>query len=125
MMFRSWWSNCNEEIDLKFDHPEPGISVVTFEEERIDAVNSLPMKEQLSSLIETGKSQLVLDLGSVRFIDSSGLGMLVTLLKRAGMRGGVMVCQLQAPVAATFKLARMDRVFPIFPDPGAALASLR
>lgn len=110
---------------MKFDHPGPSISVVTFDEARIDAVNSLAMKEELSSLIETGKGQLVLDLGSVRFIDSSGLGMLVTLLKRAGMRGGVMVCQLQAPVAATFKLSRMDRVFPIFPDVTTALASIR
>ncbi len=110
---------------MKFDHPQPGLSVVVFDEDRIDAVNSLAMKEQLGNLIETGKAQLVLDLGSVRFIDSSGLGMLVTLLKRAGMRGGVMVCRLQAPVAATFKLARMDRVFPIFPDVTAALASIR
>ena|SRR5690242_21481409 len=110
---------------MKFDHPQLGIAVVTFEEERIDAVNSLGMKEELSGLIETGKAQLVLDLANVRFIDSSGLGMLVTLLKRAGMRGGVVVCRLQAPVAATFKLARMDRVFPIFPDVSAALAAIR
>lgn len=110
---------------MKFDHPQPGIAVVTFEEERIDAVNSLGMKEQLGGLIETGKAQLILDLANVRFIDSSGLGMLVTLLKRAGMRGGVVVCRLQAPVAATFKLARMDRVFPIFPDVPAALAAVR
>jgi anti-sigma B factor antagonist len=107
------------------NQPEPGLAVVTFSEERIDVANSVAMKNRLIGLIETGKGHLVLDLGSVRFIDSSGLGMLVTLLKRAGMQGGVVVCRLQAPVASTFKLARMDRVFPIFADVPAALASIR
>jgi hypothetical protein len=36
-----------------------------------------------------------------------------------------MICRLQAPVAATFKLARMDRVFPIFADVPSAVASIR
>jgi anti-sigma B factor antagonist len=107
------------------DQPEPGLAVVTFAEERIDAANSPALKDRLIGLIEADECRLVLDLGQVRFIDSSGLGMLVTLLKRAGMRGGVMICRLQAPVAATFKLARMDRVFPIFADVPSAVASIR
>ena len=109
---------------MKIAHPQAGVSVVTFEEERIDAASSGSVKEQLSGVIESGRRQLVLDLGSVRFIDSSGLGMLVTLLKRAGAQGGVRVCRLQEPVAATFRLARMDRIFPLFADVPAALAAI-
>jgi anti-sigma B factor antagonist len=105
-------------------HPQPGAAVVTFEQERLDALNSLPTKERLLELLEAGHGQLVLDLGSVRFIDSSGLGTLVTILKRAGMQGSIRICRLQPPVAATFRLARMDRVFSIFDDVPAALASL-
>ena len=110
---------------VQFEQTEAGVVVVTFEEPRIDAANSPALRKDLVQLIESGTSQLVLDLDAVRFIDSSGLGMLVTLLKRAGMRGGVALCRLQAPVAATFRLARMDRIFPIFPDVPAAQASFK
>jgi anti-sigma B factor antagonist len=110
---------------VQFEQAEPGIVVVTFDEQRIDAANSPALRKELISLIEAGTSQLVLNMREVRFIDSSGLGMVVTLLKRAGMRGGVALCAMQAPVAATFRLARMDRVFPMHADVPSALASLR
>jgi anti-sigma B factor antagonist len=110
---------------VHFEQAEPGIVVVTFDEQRIDAANTPSLRKDLIDLIASGASQLVLNMRNVRFIDSSGLGMVVTLLKRAGISGGIALCQLQAPVVATFRLARMDRVFPIFADVPAALASLR
>ncbi len=110
---------------MQFEQAEPGVVVVTFDEQRIDAANSPSLRKDLVGLVEAGTSQLVLDLGDVRFVDSSGLGMMVTLLKRAGMRGGVALCHMQPTVAATFRLARMDRVFPIFADVPAALASFK
>jgi anti-sigma B factor antagonist len=106
------------------EYPRSGVALVTFDQERLDALNSPTIKQRLLELIETGRGQLVLDLGSIRFIDSSGLGALVSVLKRAGMQGGIRICRLQAPVAATFRLARMDRVFPIFDEAAAAVASL-
>ena len=112
-------------MTVQIDQRGDGVVVVAFDEPRIDAANSPSLRKDLVGLLEAGASQLVLDLREVKFIDSSGLGMLVTILKRAGMRGGVALCRLQAPVAATFRLARMDKVFPIFADVPAALDSLR
>jgi anti-sigma B factor antagonist len=110
---------------VQFETKEPGLVVVGFEDPRIDAANSPTLRKELVELIESGAGRLVLDLRNVRFIDSSGLGMIVTLLKRAGMRGGIAICHLQPAVLATFRLARMDRVFPIFADVPAAVASFK
>ncbi len=110
---------------MQFDQSGNEVVVVTFDEQRIDAANSPSLRKDLVGLLESGTSKIVIDLHEVKFIDSSGLGMLVTILKRAGMRGGVALCQLQLPVAATFRLARMDKVFPIFADVPAALDALQ
>ncbi len=78
----------------------------------------------LSNEIEAGRSRLVLDLGKVSFIDSTGLGALVGLLKRVGMRGELVVCGVQPSVEQMFRLTRMDRVFRIFRTADEAVAQL-
>jgi anti-sigma B factor antagonist len=106
------------------DHREHNFAVVTLDEEQLDAATSLTVKEQLLAVIEAGRGQLVLDLSRVVFIASAGIGMLVTVLKRIGMQGGLRLCGVQGQVASSLRLSRMDRVFPVFADVPAALASL-
>jgi anti-anti-sigma factor len=99
------------------------LAVVTFEEERIDAVNSPVLKRELIELVGTGATRLVLDLGRVEFLASCGLGMLVAVLKRCGKAGSVRLCGVRATVAATLRLTAMDRVFPITADTASGLAA--
>ncbi len=93
-------------------------------EERLDAHNSGELKAQMLKLFEEGKSNLVVDLADVRFVDSSGLGALVSGFKNASSRSGSLkLAGLQLQVKSMFELTRLHRVFEIFTDPEDALAS--
>jgi anti-sigma B factor antagonist len=77
-------------------------------------------------LFEEGKHNLVVDLQAVRFVDSSGLGALVSGFKNASSRNGnLKLAGLQLQVKSMFELTRLHRVFEIYTDSGEALASFQ
>ncbi|BCA79644.1 STAS domain-containing protein [Desulfuromonas sp. AOP6] len=97
---------------------------IEIKEERLDAHNSSDLKAQMLNLFEEGKNDIVVDLGEVRFVDSSGLGALVSGFKNASARNGnLKLCGLQPQVRSMFELTRLHRVFEIFPGSEEALSS--
>ncbi|MDY6849306.1 MAG: STAS domain-containing protein [Geoalkalibacter sp.] len=100
------------------------VVLMLVKEERLDAHNSGELKNQMLSLFEEGKNHIVIDLQEVRFIDSSGLGALVSGFKNASARNGnLKLCGLQPQVKSMFELTRLHRVFEIFSGIDEALAS--
>lgn len=104
---------------------DKGVAVlIEVNEDRLDAHNSGELKTQMLSLFDEGKNNLVIDLKGVRFVDSSGLGSLVSGFKNASARNGnLKLCGLQPQVRSMFELTRLHRVFEIFPDVEEAVAS--
>jgi anti-sigma B factor antagonist len=101
-----------------------GTTLLEIRDERLDAHNSGDFKNEMLSLFEEGKNQLVVDLKDVRFIDSSGLGALVSGYKNASARNGnLKLSSLQPQVKSMFELTRLHRVFEIYPGSDEALAS--
>lgn len=102
-----------------------GVSViVSVREERLDAHNSGELKTEMNRLFEGGSIHLVIDLKEVRFIDSSGLGVLVSGFKNASTRqGSIKLSALQTQVKSMFELTRLHRVFDIYPTASDALES--
>jgi anti-anti-sigma factor len=91
--------------------------------DELNAQTSPALRERLLSLVETGDIQLIVDLSAVTFIDSSGLGALVSGLKAARMHGGHLVLVgLQAQARLIFQITQADGLFPILPDEPAAQA---
>lgn len=104
---------------------DPDITVVRPGLERLTAANATGFKGEIIGLIDQGHSQIVVDFSAVSFVDSSGLGALVGVLKKMGHRGDLLVCGLNEDVNQMFRICRMDRVFPIHRDVEAAIQSLR
>ena len=97
---------------------------IEVQEERMDAHNSSDLKEQMLQLFDEGKCNLVIDLSAVRFVDSSGLGALVSGFKYASARdGSLKLSSLQPQVRSMFELTRLHRVFEIFTSVEEALDS--
>ncbi len=80
---------------------------------RLDASVALTFKDRIGKVISEGEKHLVLDLARIDFVDSSGLGALVALLKRLGSDGSLALAALRPPVQRLLALTRLDRVFRI------------
>jgi anti-sigma B factor antagonist len=112
-------------MDIKTEHTE-GITVLFIREDRLDANNSEELKAELHRLFGSGTKELVMDLKEVLFIDSSGLGVLVSGYKNASTQhGSLKLSNLQSQVKSMFELTRLHRVFDIFTTVDDALQSYR
>jgi anti-sigma B factor antagonist len=99
------------------------VLVVKVLESRISADVAGPFKQALIEYVNRGNRRLVLDLGQVTFIDSSGLGALIGSLKAIGDDGELALCGARETVANMFKLTRMNKVFRMFESPDEAVAA--
>jgi anti-sigma B factor antagonist len=86
------------------------VTVVTVADPYLDANTARDFKKQVSTLLD-GSSRLVIDLGRVQFVDSSGCGALLTCLKQVNTVGGELkVCGVTKPVRKVFDVLCMDRI---------------
>ena len=99
---------------------ESQIFVVSVEEPRIDAANCLQFKENFRQLAPADRDRIVLDLNGVEFVDSSGLGAIVGVMKLLAPQTRLELCNLGELVQKVLKLTRMDRVFVIHSGLGDA-----
>lgn len=100
-----------------------GTTVLTLKEERLDAHNSGSLRDFILNLLDSGDQQIIVDLSDVRFIDSSGLGALLSGYKNTNLRSGsFLLAGLQPRVQSMFELTRLHRVFDIYPGVQEALA---
>jgi anti-sigma B factor antagonist len=91
------------------------VTILYVKEERLDAHNSGDLKSELAKLFEEKEKNILVDLKDVRFIDSSGLGALVSGFKNAiSHQGNLKLAGLQPQVKSMFELTRLHRVFEIF-----------
>lgn len=89
------------------------VLVVKPVEQALDAYAAAGFREKMAGFIQGGQRQIVLDLGAVQFVDSTGLGAIVSTLKRLEGDGVMVICNACEMVMDVFRLTRMDRVFPI------------
>ncbi|WP_420473273.1 STAS domain-containing protein [Noviherbaspirillum sp. ST9] len=104
---------------------ENDIAIVRPQVKRLDASVALAFKQEVQQVVESGEKALVLDLADVQFMDSSGLGAMVSILKALGAGGRLAVCNVTGAVLSLFKLTRMDRVFAIASAPAEAIGMLK
>lgn len=80
----------------------------------IDVYTAPALRDRLGQLADSGVRHIVVDLSAVEFLDSTGLGVLVGALKRAGATGGVLrlVCA-QERILKIFRITGLEDVFGI------------
>lgn len=84
------------------------------------------VRQRLLATVEQGNGKLILDLAEVGFMDSSGLSVLVSVLKAARLKNGeVVLLHLNPTIRSLIELTRLQQVFSIFENEAAALARLR
>lgn len=97
--------------------------VIELREDSLDAANVRAFKDTFVSLTG-GRSRAVLDLQGVTFVDSSGLGALISCLRHLhGRSGDLRLAAMSDTVRALFELTRMHRVFAIHASTDEAVRS--
>jgi anti-sigma B factor antagonist len=82
--------------------------------EDIDAANAWQLKPRLLEHMSQFGPELNLDLGHVNFIDSTGLGMLVSVLKEAREQGGhVSLVNPNREIQRLLQITGLERVFRV------------
>lgn len=95
-------------------------------EKSIEAGNSRDFKNRITDLIDEGTASIVLNLSRVEFMDSSGLGSLISILKLLStMNGKIVICEANDQVTRLFGLTRLNQVFQFFLSQEEALNSLK
>ena len=107
---------------LRRDHDE----LVIFDlDGDFDSYSASKVKEELRDAIVKGEPSVLINLENVPYIDSAGLGTLVSALKTARERGGnVWLAGLTPQVKMVVELTRLHFVFEIFDSVDKALTEL-
>lgn len=102
------------------------VVILRVQESRVDAHNSGELKLAIVRLFAAGKRKILIDLAQVDFMDSSGLGALISGYKTANSCGGALrLAGLRPQVRSIFELTRLHRVFEIFPGVDQGLESFQ
>ena len=95
---------------------EPDATIVTLSGE-VDLRTSPQLRNTFHELLESRPSRIIIDLSDVSYVDSSGVGTIVELKRRAMRNGGdVILVGLQTRVRSVFEITRLDKFFTIAKD---------
>ena len=90
------------------------VAVVELQGERLDASIAEEFKRDVAPLLEAN-SQVLFDLSHLQFVDSAGIGAILSCLRRLSAAGGdLKLFGVSKPVRGVFEITRMHRIFDIF-----------
>ncbi|GAB3818119.1 STAS domain-containing protein [Tessaracoccus terricola] len=106
-------------MNLTTDHRD-GYAVVAVTG-RFTAAGAPQLRQAAGDVVAAGKCRIVVDLAGCTFIDSSGLGALISALKAARVAGGdLKIAAAPDNVLSVLRLTNLDRVLHNHPTPESA-----
>lgn len=109
---------------MAFSFEAAGDVLIVVVDGQLVVTNRQDFKQQIIERIDAGTRKVVIDFASAAYVDSSGLGVLVSLAKRVRESGGQLrLCGLNEDLRVLFELTRLDTVFQILPARADAIAS--
>lgn len=109
-------------MDIDVQYPEPG-SAVIHPVGRLNMVAAPQLRELIAATVKDGSTRIAVDLADTEFIDSSGLGALISGLKAARTAGGDLRIARPSPqVVTVLSLTNLDRVLRPYDSVAEGLA---
>jgi anti-sigma B factor antagonist len=91
------------------------ITVIEMPMDALDAGNVMTFKTDIAPILDKCDF-VVFNMSRVKFVDSSGIGAILSCLRKIHNQGGGMnMCNVKQPVVQLFKLVRIDRIMDIHP----------
>ena len=101
------------------------VAVAAIPVDELDASNAGEFKRDIAPVLQDN-TKLVLDLSKLNFVDSSGLGAMLSCLRQVSAKSGdLKLCGMSKQVRALFELVRMHRIFDIYGTRDQAVAAFQ
>jgi anti-sigma B factor antagonist len=112
-------------VELSVSRPYDGGTSVVAVSGEVDVHSAPALRDAITALLASGERSVVVDLSEVSFLDSTGLGALVSARTAAGTTGGSLplVCTHER-VLRLFTITGLDDVFEIHAGVDDALKSV-
>ncbi len=93
-----------------------GINIIHFEEvDKITALNAELIKKELNAFFNKPNSKLVINLQKIAYIDSTGFGTFLSIMKTSQSTGGEFkICNVNQDIMKLFRLLHLDNIFEIY-----------
>jgi anti-sigma B factor antagonist len=102
---------------------DDGSVIVKIDSRRLDSECADSVRASIGKLLDENPPVMIIDIGSVEFMDSTGLGVLISTLRRLPARSALRICCAQPSVTSFLRLTGMDRILALFPTEHEALNS--
>lgn len=90
----------------------------------LDQQSSSDLQRAVAGEVGRGERFIVLDLSEVAYVDSSGFGMLMRLLKLVPQGGKLVLCHCRPSLQQLIQKARLEHMLSSYPTDAEAIASL-
>jgi anti-sigma B factor antagonist len=91
----------------------------------LDGIHGNQLRREVMDVIANGTKHILIDCAAVTFMDSSGLGALVMMMRAAKqVNGKFAICAVNDQVKVLLELTSMHKVLTIVPDQATFLAEL-
>jgi anti-sigma B factor antagonist len=114
-------------MSLKITNSEvDSVSVVELDGRIVLGEESNSLREKLKSMVAAGKTKIVLNVGNIKYIDSTGLGTLVAAHLSANTQGAsVRLCHLGKKFHEIMQVTKLLTVFDVYDTQTAAVSSFQ
>lgn len=107
-------------MNIQFEKID-NVTVIRHSDSRMDAVSATEFTKQVKQHISEGNNLLVLNMDGVDFVDSSGLGAIVSVFKAVAPDGKLILASVTGMVRDLFEITRIDQVIKIVESEQAAI----
>ena len=114
-------------MSLKADvRQEDDVSIVALHGRITLGEESSFLRNKIDQLISQGSAKILLDVGDVSYIDSAGLGELVSCFISVQNQGGILkLLNLEKRISGILQITKLHTVFEVYSDEAKAVASFR
>lgn len=103
-----------------------GITILDLSGEMYGGPDNMELVDVVSELAKEKKLDLIINLGKVKWISSTGLGILVSARSRFAKEGGVVkLCHPNERVLGILQVTRLNLIFDVYPSEREAISSLK
>ena len=103
---------------------QDGVTIISPKGKITIGVGDVLLRESVTESLDAGATSILIDLGAVSTIDSSGVGELVSAYTTVTNRGGrLKLCSLPSKVADILQITQLITVFEVYDDEAEALAA--